>query len=135
MSRAERWAELTQSVESELGLLACDDDTVTTRHRAALLAMLQTADFLGTQFSSKYGSSHLDHLGVPVHLRSALPIIKVAAVAALAGAASDRVRGPLVGAALLSYYSAAVSFHVLAGDSARDIVPAILCGGLAASLI
>jgi hypothetical protein len=40
-----------------------------------------------------------------------------------------------VAAALVPYYSAAVTFHVLSGDGIGDIAPAAGCLGLAGALI
>lgn len=106
-----------------------------TRKQAALvLAALQSGDLIVTQVSARYGDAHLDHLGIPQWLRPVLPAIKLGAVVALIATANRRTLRSRVAAALVSYYSAAVTFHVLSGDSPADAAPAALCGALAASL-
>ena len=102
---------------------------------ALALAALQAVDLAVTSVSPKYGEEHLDHLGIPAWLRPALPLIKVAAVAALVAAAKRPVLRSTTGAALVSYYSAAASFHVLAGDSTTDVAPAAACAMLAGALV
>lgn len=105
------------------------------RRTAQALAVFQAADLLVTQVSDAYGSEHLDQLGVPEFLRPLLPLIKAGAVGALlAGASRPRLRS-VVGGALVSYYSAAVSFHVRSGDSPTDVAPAACCALMAASLL
>jgi hypothetical protein len=88
-----------------------------------------------TLVSSKYGNAHLDHLGVPPWLRPILPFVKFAAIVSLVGS-SDRPRArSITGAALVAYYSAAVSFHVLSGDPTRDAIPAVACGVFASAIL
>ena len=41
----------------------------------------------------------------------------------------------MTGAALVAYYSAAVTFHVLSGDSPRDAVPAATCAVFAGTIV
>ena len=100
-----------------------------------VLAAAQAGDLLATQVSPRYSDDHLDHLGVPGWLRPKLPVIKLGAVLALlATRKRERWRGTL-GAALVAYYSAAVTFHVLSRDAPQDIAPAAVCGMLAAVII
>ena len=108
---------------------------VSNRERALLLAAFQAADLAVTQLSPRYGADHLDHLGVPANLRPALPVIKAAAVAALILTRHHRAQQRVVGTALVGYYAAATTFHVLAGDRARDTAPAAACAAVAASLL
>jgi hypothetical protein len=106
------------------------------RERLALaLAAMQAADLAVTLVSSKYGTEHLQHLRVPAQLRPALPVIKCAAVAALVLTARRPAQRSAVGAALVSYYSAAVTFHMLAGDPSNVAAPAAACGVVAAALV
>jgi hypothetical protein len=105
------------------------------RTTALALAALQAADLVVTTVSGRYGDAHLQHLGVPRALRPALPAIKFAAVVALLGSASHPARRTAVGLALLPYYTAAATFHVLAGDGPGDVAPAAACAAMAASLI
>ena len=100
------------------------------RHAALALAALQALDLVYTEVSPKYGEEHFDHLGVPRWLRPFLPVIKTAAVAGLVGL---RDRRP-VALPLVSYYSAAATFHVLSDDSTKDVVPAVFCAALAAAI-
>jgi hypothetical protein len=113
----------------------CNAREVARSRRALLLAALQAGDLVATQLSPAYGTQHLDHLGVPAGLRPLLPVTKAAATLALTITAYRPSRRRLVGAALLSYYSAAATFHVLTGDRPRELAPAVACGVLAASLI
>ena len=108
---------------------------MTASARAHVLAALQAADLAVTQLSPRYGAEHLDDLGVPSQLRPALPMIKAAAVAGLIVSSNHRAAQRLVGAALFSYYSAAATFHLLAGDRPADVAPAAACGVLAATLV
>jgi hypothetical protein len=109
---------------------------VSWRRTAALtLAAVQGGDLIVTRVSPRYGAAHLDHLGVPAHVRPALPVIKAAAVLSLMRTA-DRPRDrSVVGAALVAYYTAAASFHVLSRDGISQVVPAVACAVLAASLV
>jgi hypothetical protein len=102
---------------------------------AVALAALQAADLVVTTASERYGEAHLQHLGVPRALRPVLPAIKVAAVAALLGSAFHPAGRRAVGLALVPYYTAAATFHVLAGDGPRDVAPAAACAVMAASLV
>jgi hypothetical protein len=111
-----------------------DDRMLSARHVARLLAVLQAADLAVTQVSSRYGPSHLDHLGVPRSVQRWLPVIKCAAVAALATTARSPTVRSRTAAPLVAYYSAAVTFHVLSDDPPADAVPAAVCGVLAAWL-
>lgn len=88
-----------------------------------------------TQVSPKYGDEHLDHLGVPRSLRSPLPLVKASTIAALVVTAKHSRPRSIVGAGLVSYYSAAVTFHVRAGDPPSEAVPAAICALLAATLV
>ena len=108
------------------------------RHRQRLalaLAAFQAADLVVTQIFPKYGDEHLDHLGVPGRLRPVLPAIKLAAAVALAATARRPGARSLTAAALVSYYSAAVTFHVLAGDGPPDVAPAAACAAIAAAIV
>ena len=108
---------------------------VASARTAHLLAVIQAADVVVTQVSDAYGTEHLDHLGVPTSVRRLLPALKAGAVVALlVSARKPRLRSG-VGAALLAYYSAAVTFHVRSGDNPRDVAPAVGCALIAASLI
>src|SRR4051794_9516751 len=106
------------------------------RQRVTLvLAALQTGDVIVTLVSSKYGEGHLDHLGVAPWLRPILPAIKLAAVVSLV-VTSNRPRArSMTGAALVAYYSAAVTFHVLSRDSPADAVPAAAFGAVASTIV
>lgn len=103
--------------------------------RALLLSAIQAADLAATQLSASYGDEHLDHLGVPRALRPALPAIKAVAVVALIATSKRMVPRSIVGASLVAYYSAAVSFHVRAGDGVAATAPAAGCALLAATLV
>jgi hypothetical protein len=105
------------------------------KYRALVLAALQTADLAVTQLSPRYGDDHLDHLGVPVRLRQALPLVKTGAVAGLILSWRGRSLRRMVGATLVPYYAAAVTFHVLSQDPPTEALPAAACAALAASLI
>jgi hypothetical protein len=72
-------------------------------------------------------------LGVPSRLRPALPVIKVAGSAGLVlGIKSPRL-GALTAAPPVGYYSAAVTFHVLADDHPVVWLPAAAFGAAAAT--
>ncbi len=114
---------------------ACDAFQVGRRERALLLAAFQLGDLGVSQLSPNYGSAHLDHLGVPIALRRALPLVKTAAVLALVVASNRRPALRVVAGALVAYYSAAVTFHVLADDKPSDVAPAAACGLVAATLV
>ena len=103
--------------------------------RAQLLALLQAADLAVTQLSPAYGEEHLDHLGVPKSVRPLLPLVKSGTVVALVATARRPRLRPYVGAGLVAYYSAALTFHVQSGDSPADAAPAACCALLAASLL
>lgn len=105
------------------------------RKVAVALAVLQGADLVATRVSDRYGDAHLEHLGVPLVLWPVLPAIKLAAVAALLGSARQPARRTAVGLALVPYYAAAVTFHVLAQDEPQAVVPAAACAVMAASLV
>jgi DoxX-like family len=107
----------------------------TPERRALVLAGLQAADLAITQLLPAYGDEHLDHLGVPPLVRRALPIIKAAAVGALMATARRPILRGVVGAGLISYYSAAVAFHVRAGDRPVEAAPAAACALLAATIV
>ena len=103
---------------------------------ALALAAFQAADLVATQVSPRYGPAHLDHLGVPEWLRPVLPVVKAGAVVALVVAARrGRRHRAVVGAALVPYYAAATTFHVLSGDRPADVAPAATCAALAALLV
>jgi hypothetical protein len=105
------------------------------RRAALALAAFQAGDLAVTQLSPRYGAAHLDHLGVPARLRPLLPVVKAGAVVALLVAArGDQRRRSLVGAALVPYYSAATTFHVLSRDPPDAVAPAAGCAALAALL-
>ena len=105
------------------------------RSIAIVLAAFQAGDLVVTQVSPRYGRAHLDHLGVPHALRPVLPLVKACAVVALVLVArGGRRPRRVVGAALVPYYSAATTFHVLSGDRPADVAPAAVCGALAALL-
>jgi hypothetical protein len=98
------------------------------------LAAAQLADAIGNRMvPSSSLTTHLDHLGVPNHLRPALPVIKVAgSVGLVLGIKAPRL-GALTAACLVGYYSAAVAFHALADDHPVVWVPAIAFGATAAA--
>jgi len=102
---------------------------------ALALAAFQAADLVVTQVSPTYGEAHLDHLGVPVRLRPLLPVIKVGAVCALIATANHERARSVTSAALVAYYTAAATFHVLSGDGFVDVAPAAACGCLAAAIM
>lgn len=103
------------------------------KHLAVGLAAAQVADAIGSGLVPRsYLTAHLDRLGVPVRLRPALPVIKVAGSAGLVlGMKSPRI-GEATAACLVGYYAAAVAFHVLAGDHPVAWLPAIAFGASAA---
>ena len=103
--------------------------------RALRLAALTVIDLVVTQTSPRFGDAHWDHLGVPHRLRPTLPVIKAVSVVALVVSAKRPALRSLTGAALVPYYSAAVTFHVVSGDPPKDIVAAALYGLDAALLV
>ena len=104
--------------------------------RALRLAGLQVVDLIAVAtLPSRYGDAHLADLGVPPDLRRILPVIKVTTTVALVFGAKRPALRSLIGAGLLSYYSAAVTFHVLSGDSWQDTAPAALYGLEAAAIV
>ena len=106
------------------------------RPRLALaLAAFQVADVVVTQVSPRYGDEHLDHLGVPRWLRPFLPTVKAAAAGALVATWRRPTARSLTATVLVSYYSAAVTFHVLAGDGPPAVAPAAACAAMAASIV
>lgn len=107
-----------------------------TRRRLALgLAASQLADLVVSQASPAFGDEHLDHLGVPHWLRPLFPLIKGAAVVALVGTARRPTPRSAVGAGLVSYYAAAVTFHLLSNDGPAEVAPAATLGALAATIV
>lgn len=109
---------------------------MTSRGRAAqVLATLQVVDLVASRTLPQFGEAHLDHLGVPPWLRPVLPITKLAAVVALVGTRRHPTPRAAVGASLVAYYAAAVTFHVLSGDRLADAVPAAAFGALAAAIV
>jgi hypothetical protein len=105
------------------------------RQVSLVLAAMQTGDLIVTLVSSKYGDAHLDHLGVAPWLRPMLPVIKLAGVASLV-LTSNRPRArSMIGSALVAYYSAAVTFHVLSRDSPTDAMPAAAFGAVASTIV
>lgn len=109
---------------------------VVSRSRLAMaLAALQVADLVATKTLPQFGDAHLDHLGVPGWLRPALPITKAAAVLALVVTAKRSTPRSVVGAALVAYYAAAGTFHVLSGDGSTKAAPAAAYGALAAAIV
>jgi hypothetical protein len=105
--------------------------------RVALgLAAAQVVDAVGGGVAPRdLVQSHLDHLGVPAALRPALGVIKVSAsVGLVAGLRWPRV-GVVTSAALVSYYSAAATFHVLSGDHPALAAPAAGFGATAAVVL
>jgi hypothetical protein len=105
------------------------------RQVSLVLATLQAGDLIVTRVWAKYGDAHLDHLGVAPWLRPMLPAIKLAVVVSLV-VTSNRPRArSTTGAALVAYYSAAVTFHVLSGDSPTDAAPAAACGAFAGTIV
>jgi hypothetical protein len=102
---------------------------------ALVLAALQATDLAVTQVSPAYGDDHLDHLGVPSWLRPSLPVIKAGAVCALVVTADHELAQSVVGAALVAYYAAAATFHVLSGDRSSEVAPAVVCACLAAAVV
>ena len=103
--------------------------------RALLLAGVQAVDLAVTQLSPRYGHEHLGHLGVPLEIRPVLPAVKAAAVGALLATAKRARPRSLVACALVAYYSAAATFHVLAKDPLTTVSPAAGCAVLSASLV
>ena len=105
------------------------------RQTSLVLATLQAGDLFVTLVSPKYGDAHLDHLGVPPWLRPLLPTIKLAAVVSLVVTSNRPRTRSMTGAALVAYYSAAVTFHALSGDSPTDAVPAAAFGAFAGTIV
>lgn len=68
-------------------------------------------------------------------MRKSLPLIKAGAIVGLVLTARRPRERSVMGATLLMYYSAAVSFHRSAGDPVASAVPAAILGILAASLV
>jgi hypothetical protein len=99
------------------------------------LAGLQLADLIVSQVSPAFGDEHLDHLGVPEWLRPLLPLVKGAAVVALLGTAKRPTTRSAVGAGLVGYYAAAVTFHALSNDGVAEAAPAAAFGALAAAIV
>ena len=62
-------------------------------------------------------------------------VIKVAAVVSLFATSSHHRTRSMTGVALVAYYSAAVTFHVLSNDSPTDTMPAAAFGALAAAIV
>jgi hypothetical protein len=100
-----------------------------------MLAAFQAGDLIVTQVSPRYGDAHLDHLGVPRWLRPVLPAIKLGAVVALVATANRRTPRSGVAAALVPYYTAAVTFHVMSSDSPDDVAAAGVCAALAMVIV
>jgi hypothetical protein len=110
---------------------------VWSKRRFALrLAAMQVGDLAAVRlFPDRYGDAHLAALGVPVALRRILPAIKVATtLALLVGAGRPRLRS-VTAAGLVSYYAAAVTFHVRSDDPWTEIAPAVLYGAVAAAIV
>jgi hypothetical protein len=110
-------------------------ELLTAEHTSAVLAVLQATDLVVTRLSPKYGEEHLDQLGVPRRIRAVLPIAKAAAVGALIVSSRRPALRSIVGASLVAYYSAAAAFHVSAGDSPVEVLPAAACCVLATTLV
>jgi DoxX-like protein len=106
------------------------------RQLAIGLAGFQVVDALGNALvPRRYIDAHLDHLGLPPPLRPLLQVIKVGTAAGLVlGLRSPRI-GAATSAALVAYYSAAVTFHVLSHDHPVIAAPAAACGGAAATTL
>ncbi|MGZ4689720.1 MAG: DoxX family protein [Acidimicrobiia bacterium] len=98
------------------------------------LAAAQLADAIGNVLVPRQRlAAHLDHLGVPNRLRSALPVIKVAGSAGLVlGIKAPRL-GVFTAACLVGYYGAAVAFHARADDHPVVWLPALAFGASAAA--
>src|SRR5437588_5742713 len=96
-----------------------------TRQLVLGLALVQLLDVVGGELvPRRYVDAHLDHLGVPTYLRPVLGVIKgTASLGLLAGLRWPRL-GAVTSAALVSYYSAAARFHLLAGDHPALAAPA-----------
>jgi DoxX-like family len=104
------------------------------KHLAVGLAVLQLADAIGNELVPRHHlSAHLDHLGVPDRLRTALPAIKVAGSAGLIMGIKSPNVGALTAAYLVGYYAAAVAFHMRADDHPVLWLPAIAFGASAAA--
>src|SRR3954454_9753262 len=107
---------------------------MTSRRRVEqVLAIMHVADLIASQTLPQFGDYHLDHLGVPRRLRPVLPMTKAAAVVALAVTREHPKPRSAVGAALVAYYAAAVTFHVLSDDGPAQAAPAAAFGALAAA--
>ena len=102
---------------------------------ALVLAAMQAGDLVVSQTSPRYGDAHLEHLGVPPRLRRLLPVIKGAATVALVGGARRPRLRSATGGALVSYYAAAVTFHVRSRDPWTETAPAAVFGVAAALLV
>ena len=96
------------------------------------LAVVQLADAAGNQLvPARTIEAHLDHLGVPVGWRPALPWIKVSTALGLLAGLRAPTTGTVTSASLVGYYAAAVRFHLRAGDRYLAAAPAALCGAAA----
>jgi len=97
------------------------------------LAVFEMLDAFGNEVVPyRYIERHLGHLGVPQRLRPMLSPIKVATAGGLLVGRRVPAVGALTAAALVAYYSAAASFHVLAKDHPVVAGPAVACGAAAA---
>ncbi len=106
---------------------------VPSKSRLAVgLAAFQVLDAIANELPRRYVSVHLDHLGVPEVIRRVLPVIKVSSSAGLLLGIGRPRLGAMTAAALVSYYAAAVRFHLLAGDHPVLAAPAAACGVTAA---
>jgi len=100
------------------------------------LAVAQVLDALGGwAVPRRYVDAHLDHLGVPPAVRSALGPIKLAGSVGILAGLRWPALGVLTSAGLVSYYSAASTFHVLSGDHPALAAPAAGFGAAAAVLL
>jgi hypothetical protein len=72
---------------------------------------------------------------VPPWLRPLLPVIKAGAALALVATAGHPRRRSVIASALVSYYSAAVTFHILSDEGPEQAVPAAAFAALAAIIV
>lgn len=107
------------------------------RYLPAALAGIQVLDVVANMLISKGRvDAHLDHLRVPVRIRPLLSPIKLGSSAGLLVGLRVPRLGALTAAGLVAYYSAAMRFHIKAGDHPLLSVPAaLLAAGAAATWI
>lgn len=75
--------------------------------------------------AKQWAKDDLDHLGFPERFRFVFPIVKAGSVGGLLLGLRWRALGRLTGAAVVTYFLAALGFHARAKDPALKYVPAV----------